>query len=142
MKQISISQVVEAFGDEPTAIGDRLKALGVDDEVLEQFSTELLSAKVYASSFVKFLHDNKQKLGQESIPSADLPDSFKSVFDAGPISIKERLMATGLSHEQINGLFNPDLLNLLVESDEFIQIMKINQKQFLTKLGEVASKEN
>ena len=101
MKQLTLSDVILAFRDEPTAIVDRLQALGLDAKALEgKFSKELLSTQVLGSSFLKFLQDNLEILGvEEAIPAQELPADYKNPFEKSGAKIGDRLIALGLGDE-------------------------------------------
>src|SRR3990167_1699547 len=87
MKQLTIDQVLEALGDEPKSIGDRLTSLGfTKEEIKDKFSSDVLNTAVYGSSFLKFIQDNKQILADldRGIPAKELPADFKNPFAGMP----------------------------------------------------------
>ncbi|KKR78209.1 MAG: hypothetical protein UU23_C0002G0036 [Candidatus Curtissbacteria bacterium GW2011_GWA1_40_9] len=140
MKQISINEVIDAFGEEPVSIGDRLKALGFDDEDTAGFSEELLGTQVYASSFVKFLQDNREKLSVSfKIPAKQVPHDFINPFGEGEETLERRLIAIGFSVDDFGGVFERDVLDLEVTGDEFQQFLEANKEKILGKIDHMAS---
>jgi len=141
MKQLTLSDVILAFRDEPTAIVDRLQALGLDAKALEgKFSKELLSTQVLGSSFLKFLQDNLEILGvEEAIPAQELPADYKNPFEKSGAKIGDRLIALGLGDEA-KELFSKDTLNLEVLGSEFENFIKQNQDKFLGEMEKQAVK--
>ncbi len=143
MKSISINEVIDAFGDQPASVGDRLKALGAGEEEMSKFSPDLLSAKVYASSFVKFLQDNKDRFEQEVlIPAKELPEGWKDPFEEGEKTVFERFVAVGFSPEEVQAIFNQDVLNLQVTPDEFQSLLQNNQDRLFVYMDKLASNES
>lgn len=139
MKQILINDVIEAFGDEPLTIRARLESLGVDDESIGKFSDSLLDVKIYASSFAKFLNENKSKFNVPAmIPAKELPQDFKDPFDEGPTKVSARLKSIGVNDEDAGKLFDQEILNLEVNSKEFEELISQNGDSLFAKINEIA----
>ncbi|HLA04211.1 MAG TPA: hypothetical protein VJ065_03185 [Patescibacteria group bacterium] len=143
MKQLSIIDVLDAFSDEPISIGDRLVILGFKkDETAKAFSKSLLEAKVYGSSFLKFLQDNAAKLPDTiGVPPQPLPDGFANPYDSGPKTIGQRLTEIGMAENDKSEMFDRDTLNLSVGGEEFTEFLVRNQKKLLGKIEQMAMKE-
>lgn len=140
MKQLSLSDVITATADTPKPIGERLAALGLDrSEFEEKFSREILSMAVYGASFLKFLQENADKLGDDRIPAQPLPADFKNPFDDEVRSIQERLVEIGMSREEASGMFGQDVLGLKLNGDEFQTFISQNQDKFLSQLEKLAT---
>lgn len=142
MKQITISDILNAFDEEPISIGDRLKALGISDKELSFFSKELLETKVYASSFVKFIHDNKNKFANEIlIPPGELPENWKDPYEPGEVSVLDRLNAIGFAKEEVQSIFDDDVLRLKVNPGEFENLLKAYEKKLFDHMNLLANQE-
>lgn len=143
MKQVSINEVIEAFGDEPVAIEERLKTLGAGEEDISKFSQDLLSTKIYASSFVKFLSDNREKLQQEVlVPAKDLPEGWIDPFAEGGMTVLDRFVAMGFAPDEMTPMFSEDTLKLYLTSDEFQDLIQTSQDKIFGRAGELANQES
>ncbi|KKS04210.1 hypothetical protein A2W45_01425 [Candidatus Curtissbacteria bacterium RIFCSPHIGHO2_12_41_11] len=143
MKQLTIDQVLEALGDEPKSIGDRLTSLGfTKEEIKDKFSSDVLNTAVYGSSFLKFIQDNKQILADldRGIPAKELPADFKNPFDGEQRTLAQRLDELGISQKELKGLFADDTLGLNLNGEEFQDFIVQNQDKFLGRLGKLAMK--
>lgn len=141
MKQLTLSDVILAFRDEPTSIADRLNALGIDKKnVSSKFSKELLSTQVLGASFLRFVQENVDALGIEELTEATpLPANYKNPFEKSGAKIGDRLIALGLGDEA-KALFSKDALNLEVLGSEFENFIKQNQDKFLGEMEKQAVK--
>lgn len=141
MKQLTISNIIAALGDEPKTIGERLEILGISrDDVRDNFSQETLDMRVYGSSFLKFLQDNAQIFSVgEPVEAEALPADFKNPFEGDQKTIGARLDEMGLARGDINGLFTDDTLNLSVNAEEFQDFIASNGKKFLGKLEQISA---
>ncbi len=141
MKQLTLSDVILAFRDEPTAISDRLQALGLDNkDISSKFSRELLSTLVLGTSFLKFVQENVGALGIEELTEpTPLPANYKNPFEKSGAKIGDRLIALGLGDEA-KELFSKDTLNLEVLGSEFENFIKQNQDKFLGEMEKQAVK--
>ena len=142
MKQLTLSNIISALGDEPKTIGERLEVLGIGaDEIKDSFSRETLNMRVYGSSFLKFLQDNAKVFSvDDPIEAEALPADFKNPFEGDRKTISTRLDELGLAKGDINGLFTADTLNLSVNGEEFQDFIVSNSNKFLSKLEQVAGK--
>lgn len=141
MKQLTLSDVILAFRDEPTSISDRLEALGVDKKAISsKFSKELLSTQVLGASFLRFIQENAGLLGiEELVDETPLPANYKNPFEKSGAKIGDRLIALGLGDEA-KDLFGKDVLDLEVLGSEFENFIKQNQDKFLGELEKQAMK--
>lgn len=141
MNQITLTNIFESLVEEPKSIGDRLSALGYTrTELEEKFSVNLLDTKVYASSFLKFLNENKSKFAwDEKIPAKDLPQNYQNSYGEGNISLAERLAGLNIDVAQAKDMFSEDLLNLSMNSDEFQDFIVSNKDKFVKKLEQLAT---
>lgn len=142
MKQLTLSSIIAALGDEPETIGERLEVLGISlDDVRDNFSQETLNMRVYGSSFLKFLQDNAQTFSVgEPIEAEALPADFKNPFDGNQGTVGKRLEELGLAKDDLEGLFADDILNLSVNSEEFQDFIINNGDKFLGKLDQLSSR--
>ena len=139
MKQILINDVIEAFGDEPLTIRARLKSLGADEESIGKFSDSLLDVKIYASSFAKFLNENRDKFNAPAVlPAKELPQDFKDPFDESPTKVSARLKSIGVSEQDAGKLFDQEVLNLEVSAKEFEGLISQNGDSIFAKMNEIA----
>ena len=144
MKQLTLTDIVSAFDDKPSPIGDRLTILGVDKKTSSGlFSKELLSTSVYGTSFLKFFQENADKLVSDDgkVPPDKLPDDFVNPYEDTPKAIGQRLSEVGLTDEDKSGMFDKDTLNLSVSGGEFTDFLVKNDKKLLNKLGQLAMGE-
>ena len=142
MKQISITEVLEAFGDKPASIADRLGVLGADEKEISVFSKELLETQIYASSFIKFLQDNKARFATEIlIPAKEIPSDWKDPFEEGEISVLARFVAIGFAKEELLPMFSEDVLSLRVGADEFQGLLRDNEKKLFERMNFLASQD-
>ena len=143
MKQLTLSNVIEALKDEPASIGERLEALGLSkDDLGKNFSADVLNTAVYGSSFLKFLQDNTDKLAgfDRGIPAKELPEDYKNPFDNHNRPITQRLTELGVDIKEIKKMFGNDVLNLSVNGEEFQNFIVQNQDKFLGELEKLATK--
>lgn len=142
MKQLTLSSIIAALGDEPKSIGDRLEVLGINlDAVRNNFSQETLNMRVYGSSFLKFLKDNAATFSiGEPIEANALPADFKNPFEGDLRTVGERLSELGLARDDFDGLFANDMLNLSVNGEEFQDFIVSNGDKFLGKLNQLSGK--
>ena len=143
MKQVTLSDVIEALKDQPITIGERLEALGLSREELKgKFSKEILETAVYGSSFAKFLQDNADKLAgfDRGIPAKELPPDFKNPFDDENRSVGQRLDELGIKKKDVEAMFGDDVLNLNLTGEEFQDFIAKHQNKFLGQLEKLASK--
>jgi hypothetical protein len=142
MKQLTLTDVLKALGDEPRSIGDRLKSLGLTlDEIKGKFSDEVLGMIVYGSSFLRFLHDNSQAfLLDEPIAAKPLPADFQNPFDEKLRSIGDRLKNLDVSSETTKKIFSKDTLNLKVSGDEFQDFLLSHQDTLTNNITEIIGK--
>lgn len=139
MKQLTIADVVSAFSDKPTSIGDRLATLGLTpNDAKKKFSADILKTEVYASSFAKFLQDNAALLS-DVIPAKELPADYKNPFDADSHSVGDRLSALGINDKDVSDMFSESILNLELNGNEFQDFIVKNQDKFLGKLEQLAT---
>lgn len=139
MKQLALDEIIEALSDKPAQVGDRLAALGVEEEVSSKFSAEVLSTTVYGSSFLKFLQDNKSKLGESAkIPAEAIPEDFVNAFDEGEMTLEDRLVATGFPKENLDEMFHEDVLKLALNGDEFQNFIETNRDKFVGGIQKLA----
>lgn len=132
MKQLTLDELIDALGDKPASIGDRLGMLGVEEDVIDKFPEELLGTKVYGTSFLKFLADNKNKLKESAkIPANPLPADFVNAFDDGEMTLEKRLEASGLPRKTIEEMFLKETLNLELNGDEFQQFINDHRDRFI-----------
>lgn len=125
--------------DEPATIGDRLSELGVDETAKKKFSSEVLAANVYGTSFLKFLQDNRGKLGlADEIPAEKLPDDFVNAFDDGEETLERRLVASGFSKADAQEMFDDDALGLYLSGDEFQDFLEKNRDTFIGGIKKLA----
>ncbi len=141
MNQITLTNIFESLAEEPKTIGDRLAVLGYSREELEQkFPSDLLDAKVYASSFLKFLNENKSKFAwDETIPAKDLPQNYQNSYGDGNVSLAERLAGLNIDAAQAKDMFSEDVLNLSMNGDEFQDFIVDNKDKFAKKLEQLAT---
>ena len=143
MKQLTLSNVIEALKDEPASIGERLEALGLSkDDLGKNFSADVLNTAVYGSSFLKFLQDNTDKLAgfDRGIPAKELPPDFKNPFDDENRSVGQRLDELGIKKKDVEAMFGDDVLNLNLTGEEFQDFIAKHQNKFLGQLEKLASK--
>ncbi len=139
MKQLSLNNILDSLRDEPATIGDRLNQLGVDAKVKKNFSSEVLAANVYGTSFLKFLQENRSKLGiVDEIPAEKLPDNFVDAFDSGEETLERRLVASGFSKQDAQEMFNDDALGLYLSGDEFQDFLEKNRNTFIGGIKKLA----
>jgi len=143
MKQLVITDIIDAFSDDALSIGDRLIIVGFSRESLEKkFPKELLDTVVYGSSFLKFFQVNALKLvDNEGIPTEKLPADFINAFEDSPKTIGQRLTESGLSKDDLEQLFDPATQDLLVNGGEFTEFLIKNQKKLFGKIEQLALKE-
>jgi len=141
MNQVTLTNIFESLTEEPKTIGERLIALGYTRDELEQkFSNGLRDAKVYASSFLKFLNENKSKFAwDETIPAKDLPQNYQNSYGEGNVSLAERLAGLNIDAAQANDMFSEDVLNLSMNGDEFQDFIVDNKDKFTKKLEQLAT---
>lgn len=139
MKQLSLTELTAALSDEPKTIGERLEILGITKgDTARKIPEDALGLVVYGSSFLKFLQDNASKLDVEGIEPEEIPADFVNPFDDNNLTIGERLKALDLKEEDINSMFSPEALNVVVGGDEFQEFIIKNQEKFLDKIGQIA----
>ena len=139
MKQLTLDSIIEGLPDEPISIGDRLTTLGVEEDTLSTFSKELLETVVYGSSFLKFLQENKHKLGiNEEIPAEALPEDFKDAFEDKEETLENRLVAAGFPKEDLGSIFGQDTLKLSLTGQEFTAFIEKNPDKFLAGIKNLA----
>ncbi len=139
MKQLSLNNILDSLRDEPATIGDRLSELGIDRAAKKKFSAEVLAAKVYGTSFLKFLQDNRNKLGiVDEIPAKKLPEDFVNAFDDGEETLERRLVAAGFSRQDAQEMFNDDALGLYLTGDEFQDFLEKNRNTFIGGIKKLA----
>lgn len=140
MNQLTLTNIFESLAEEPKTIGERLAVLGYTREELEQkFSNLLLDTKVYASSFLKFLNENKSKFAwDEEIPAKDLPANYQNSYGDGNVSLAERLAGLNIDAAQAKDMFSEDVLNLSMNGDEFQDFIIDNKDKFTKKLEQLA----
>ena len=132
MKQLTLDTIISGLRDEPVSIRDRLSTLGVDAEAFASFSDELLDTKVYGTSFLKFLQDNKAKLSiNQEIPAKPLPEGFKDAFEDEEETLENRLVAAGFPKEDLTKTFGADTLKLSLSGQEFTDFIEQNPDKFL-----------
>lgn len=141
MKQLTLSDVITAFRDEPTPIIDRLEKLGLDKkDISSKFSKELLSTQVLGASFLRFVQENVGLLGIEELTEPEpLPANYKNPFEKSGAKIGDRMVALGLGDEA-KKLLSKDILNLKVLGSEFENFIKQNQDKFLGEMEKQAMK--
>lgn len=139
MKQLTITNVLAAFTDEPISISERLELLGIGkEEQAKKFSVDVLKVQIYASSFAKFLQDNSSLI-DDKIPTDELPDDYKNPFDTDSVKIGDRLSALGLKPDEYEQLFDKKTLDLSISGVEFQDFIISNQDKFLDKLKNLAA---
>lgn len=140
MNQLTLTNIFESLTEEPKTIGERLIVLGYTREELEEkFSNLLLDTKVYASSFLKFLNENKSKFAwDEKIPAKDLPENYQNSYGDGNVSLAERLAGLNIDAAQAKDMFGEDVLNLSMNGDEFQDFIIDNKDKFAKKLEQLA----
>ncbi len=129
MKPLTLTDVLESLDDKPASIGTRLEGLGLTaEELAGVFSKDILETSVYASSFIKFLNDNKDKLSfEQDIPAAELPADFKNAFEDEGMTIGDRLAAMDVD---TGSTFSQEILGLSVNGEEFQDFLLKNQDKF------------
>lgn len=142
MKQLTITEVLEALKDEPISIGDRLTSLGFSKEEVKKFPPEVLNTTVYGSSFLKFLQDNAKTLDDidRGIPAKELPKDYKNPFSDEAGTVAEKLDQLGIDKKELHKMFGNEVLNLSVNGEEFQNFIVQNQDKFLGELEKLATK--
>ncbi|MEK7581453.1 MAG: hypothetical protein AAB512_04160 [Patescibacteria group bacterium] len=139
MKQLTLDTIIDGLSDAPISIGDRLTTLGVEENTLSTFSKELLETVVYGSSFLKFLQENRDKLGiNGEIPAEALPEDFKDAFEEGEATLENRLVAAGFPKEDLSAIFGEDTLQLSLSAQEFTAFIEKNPDKFLAGIKNLA----
>lgn len=127
MKQLTLNDLINAFGDKAKAIGERLKVLGFEDSDIEgKFSRDLLGTSVYGSSFLKFFQDN---IGVLSPKGSGL--GFSGGFGEDQQAVTARLKELGIKEEDAKKVFGDDVLSLTLSGDEFQNLILANQDKVL-----------
>lgn len=140
MKQLSLSELTAALSDEPKTIGERLEMLGITrEDTAGVIPDDALALSVYGSSFLKFLQENAGKLEVEGIPAEELPADYINPFDDNGLTIGDRLKALDLNEAEVNSMFSPEALGVVVNGDEFQDFILQNQDKFLDKLEKLAT---
>jgi hypothetical protein len=130
MKQLNLNELVEAFSDQPKTIADRLAILGYSkDDLNGKISEETLTLSVYGSSFLKFLHDNANKLEPAQLAQSQITDL--NPFEDTEQTIGARLKALELEPEVISGMFSEDSLKVAVNGEQFQEFILQNRDKFL-----------
>lgn len=131
MKQLNLNELVEAFSDQPKTIGERLAILGYSEQDLAgKIAPDALALSVYGSSFLKFLHDNVDKL-EPAQTVAGQADNINP-FDETAITIGSRLEALELDPKVISGMFSKDVLGLEMNGEQFQDFILQNKEKFLS----------
>ncbi|OGD84971.1 hypothetical protein A2165_04595 [Candidatus Curtissbacteria bacterium RBG_13_40_7] len=143
MKQLILTDIADAFADEPMKIGDRLQILGISKkESAEHFAKDLLETVVHGSSFLKFFQNNIDKLSfDDNVPAEGLPENYVNPYEDKQKTIDQRLSDLEMTAEDKLELFDQDTLDLLVSGQEFTDFLVSNKQKFLEKLGSLAMEE-
>lgn len=144
MNQITLTNIFESLKEEPITIEDRLVSLGYKKEqIAKKFSQDLLATTVYASSFIKFLNENRAKFAwDEEIPATEVPKNFRNILSPDSATIAERLKAINVSEEKASDWFNSEVLNLSLTGDEFQDFLSKNEDKFLDIMQKIGEEEN
>lgn len=144
MNQVTLTNIFESLTEEPKTIGDRLVSLGyTKDEIATKFPADLLASSVYASSFLKFLNENRAKFAwDEEIPTTELPANYKNILSDDAITIAERLKTLNVDEGKARKWFSNEALNLSLNADEFQDFLANNKDKFMELVTEIGGEDN
>lgn len=142
MKQLNLSEIVQAFCDEPKTIAERLAILGYSrGDLAGKIPEDALSLSVYGTSFLKFLHENAAKIetGQQGTLGKNLSADLVNPFEDENLTLEQRFEALDISKNNLLEMFSKEVLTTVVSADQFQDFIIQNKEKFLNNFDKLVA---